>query len=389
MSESPLAKLSRVELQFLQRAIKRNQIPTPISEMALNSLGRGGLFAKLGPLAGAPKDAALALLDFALAKPTVGGGGGPATSSVVWTGPEVHLSPVRPTTAAVLEVLQAARKSVLIAGYEFDHGAVLFEALSAAMREHGVKVSVYLDIRRASTKNTNMDAYLAIQAHNFVYENWPFGEPLPDLYYFPAGAEAGSYKSLHAKCIVVDGETVLVGSANFTRRGHERNIEVGVCTKDAKLAKTLSEQFERLVEAGELAPLPAPAAPKVVVPEEAEDEELDDEDLEDDVSEALTGWPDSVVALLEEQCVPTSLWKFYSRVLQRGLDTPDVGDDIDEGGKVIGTAELFWLEQKVAILVEEQLGCRNALEAAGWHCFDVHEVHVRESEIFDRLERRG
>jgi phosphatidylserine/phosphatidylglycerophosphate/cardiolipin synthase-like enzyme len=34
--------------------------------------------------------------------------------------------------------------------------------------------------------------------------------------------------SLHAKCAVVDGARSFISSANFTQRGQERNIEVGV-----------------------------------------------------------------------------------------------------------------------------------------------------------------
>jgi phosphatidylserine/phosphatidylglycerophosphate/cardiolipin synthase-like enzyme len=52
---------------------------------------------------------------------------------------------------------------------------------------------------------------------------------------------------LHAKCVVVDQERVLVTSANFTEAAHERNIEAGVLLNDPVTAIALQMQFESLV----------------------------------------------------------------------------------------------------------------------------------------------
>lgn len=380
----PLSKLNSVELEFLRKAIKKNQLPTPLSEMALASVGRGKLFAKLGPLDGAPKQAALALLDFALSKPKTAGATSATTSSLVWTGPEVHLSSARPTTAVVLELLQNARKSVLIAGYEFDHGAVLFAAVHEAMRDHGVKVSIFVDINRVSTKNTNMDSYLAIQAYKFIDKNWPFGEPYPSLFCFPAGTAAGSHKSMHAKCIVVDEERVLVGSANFTKRGHGRNVEVGVSVVDAALAKTLVNQFEQLVHAGHFAALPSPMKPKQFVPEEIEE----DEDSVEFLDSVHTGPAAAQQALFDELMLDSRLWKLFSDIMEQGYEVPEVGEDLeDKSGELIGTAELSWEGQQVAVLLDEQLNCRPALEGAEWTCFSNDELNENRSVLWDLLER--
>jgi phosphatidylserine/phosphatidylglycerophosphate/cardiolipin synthase-like enzyme len=79
---------------------------------------------------------------------------------------------------------------------------------------------------------------------------WPFGAPTPTLYVDPRAAVPRSYASLHAKCIVVDGMRALVGSANFTDRGHARNIEAGVLVDDARFATELARQFHDAVGAG-------------------------------------------------------------------------------------------------------------------------------------------
>jgi hypothetical protein len=363
----PLAQLTRGELELLRRAIEKRQIPTPITEMALQSLGKGKLHGRLGPLATAPREAALALIEMALA---TGDAVAPvsAAASLVWTGPEVHLSRARPTSPMVRELLGAARQRVLVAGYEFDHGAVIFEPLHRAMVEHGVQVDVYIDIRAAASPKTPIDSYLAVQAHRFLRRNWPFGPPLPALYYFPAGVAHGSRRSLHAKCIVVDRAHVLVGSANFTRRGHTRNVEVGVRLEDAALAATLVSQFERLVEQGDLQQLAA-AALREPPPAAAEDESEEDGHAgEDGAAVAGAGFEQ----LADELFVSAEARPLFLRVLAAGLAPPQVGADIEGAdGEVVGSPELAWPEQRVAILLPEQEGSRKQLEAADWTCFSI------------------
>jgi hypothetical protein len=365
-SSHPLAQLTRGELEFLRKAIQKKQLPTPITAIALQSVGKGKLHARLGPLATAPREAALALIEMALGLEDAGPApAASAAAALVWTGPDVHLSRARPTRPMVLELLGSARQRVLVAGYEFDHGAVIFEPLHRAMVEHGVKVDVYLDIRAAISPKTAIDSYLAIQAHRFLKRNWPFGPPLPALYYFPAGVAHGSHRSMHAKCVVVDGAHVLVGSANFTRRGHTRNVEVGVRLEDPGLAAALTSQFERLVEQGDLKQLAAAAALREPPPRAAEDE---DEGAEGEAP-ALAALP-GFERLADDLLVSAEARPLLLRLLSAGLAPPEVGADIEgDDGDVLGTAELSWPVQRVAVLLPEQEGSRKQLEAADWTCF--------------------
>ena len=57
------------------------------------------------------------------------------------------------------------------------------------------------------------------------------------------------WASLHAKCVVVDERLTLIGSANFTQRGQERNVEAGVLIDDEFFAKALTAQWSTLVSA--------------------------------------------------------------------------------------------------------------------------------------------
>lgn len=380
VKDRPLGQLGRGELEFLRRAIQRRQLPTPITEIALQSVGKGRLYARLGPLASAPREAALALVELALAAGEGAGERAGPEATLVWTGPEVRGSRARPTTPVLLELFGAARRRVIVAGYEIDHGAVLFAPLHRAMVERGVAVDMYLQIRPVPGPRASVDAHLALEAHRFLERNWPFGAPLPALHYFPAGVAHGSQKSLHAKCVVVDGERVLVGSANFTRRAHGRNIEVGVCLRDAALAAALTGQLDRLVDQGDLARLPAAAPAHALPPEVMEDEEDGDAGAVGGLPGGTTGGAIAVSAggvsdseqLADELYVSDEARALFGQLLAAGLAPPRVGEDVEgERGEVAGSPELSWPGPRVAVLLPEQESCRKKLEAAGWTCFSV------------------
>jgi phosphatidylserine/phosphatidylglycerophosphate/cardiolipin synthase-like enzyme len=86
----------------------------------------------------------------------------------------------------------------------------------------------------------------------FLELYWPATGPKPDLYYDPRTADPTSFASLHAKCLIVDGERSLITSANFTDRGQTRNIEAGVLIHDRGYAEALERQWANLIESGDV-----------------------------------------------------------------------------------------------------------------------------------------
>ena len=60
---------------------------------------------------------------------------------------------------------------------------------------------------------------------------------------------------MHAKSVVVDRRFWFVTSANFTRRGHERNVEVGALIEDPALAVEAVRVFESWAGAGVFVPV--------------------------------------------------------------------------------------------------------------------------------------
>jgi phosphatidylserine/phosphatidylglycerophosphate/cardiolipin synthase-like enzyme len=98
---------------------------------------------------------------------------------------------------------------------------------------------------------TDPSVYLSRHFDRFFVESWPFGVPRPRVYYDKRALQPGPpYCSMHAKCVVADGARAFVSSANFTQRGQERNIEVGVLIDDLGFASFLGGQWLGLIDSG-------------------------------------------------------------------------------------------------------------------------------------------
>jgi len=181
---------------------------------------------------------------------------------LVWTGEEVLGSESRDTKVVVKELFSSANRNVLISSYALDTGKKakeLFWPLAQRMSENpDLQVRLFINIKRPYGKNNKSDATLLREfSETFRKSIWP-GERMPEVFYDPKSLskERAPRTCLHAKCVVVDDERLLVTSANFTEAAHQRNIEAGVLLRDAMAAKSMRSQFERLVERKILCRLP-------------------------------------------------------------------------------------------------------------------------------------
>lgn len=72
----------------------------------------------------------------------------------------------------------------------------------------------------------------------------------PELRYLGASSErtADGFAavSMHAKCIIIDRKVALVGSANFSNRGRDRNLEVGAIVREHHFVQALVAEWETL-----------------------------------------------------------------------------------------------------------------------------------------------
>lgn len=246
-TRASLKEVSTTVLAQLRQAIASNTLKPPVDRATLVGFGvRHQLDSIESALAGHKSAACLAVLDVTLAeredrKPT---------PELVWTGPEAAAGTARDTAIVLRELFEGARESVLLAGYSFDHAKDVLSPLHCAMHDHGVIARFFVDVPQLP-RGQRADTHLAASLSAFVASSWPFGHPMPHIYYDKRALQPGPpWCSLHAKCVVVDGIKTFVSSANFTQRGQERNIEVGVLIEDANFAGYLAGQWLGLIEAG-------------------------------------------------------------------------------------------------------------------------------------------
>ena len=67
--------------------------------------------------------------------------------------------------------------------------------------------------------------------------------------------------AMHAKCVIADGCTAFISSANFTEAAQQRNIEAGVLIRHAPTVRRLAGFFEGLRRNGMLKEVPNIASP--------------------------------------------------------------------------------------------------------------------------------
>lgn len=247
-TSSALLVLSTADLHALRSALERGRLVGLNSVAELQALGLGErASAVAAAFSGFDATQARTVLSFVLAERERRNS---PRLELVWTGPEPDSAESRKTAIVVRRLLAEAQRSVLIAGYRFDHGAEILEPLHRAMVERGVQASVFLDLDGRAASDAEIDHFAAARIERFLTDNWPFGPPHPVVYYEPRTASPTIHASLHAKCVVVDEARTLVTSANFTSRGQSRNVEVGVLIDDETFARRLAWHWMRLVAEG-------------------------------------------------------------------------------------------------------------------------------------------
>lgn len=176
---------------------------------------------------------------------------------LVWSGPEVPGVHARNTRSVIEELLSTAERSVWASTYAFFEGPKAFEVLARRMGErHGLQVTLLLNIQRRKGDTTAADQLVRKFTERFWGTDWP-GALRPRVFYDPRALDPeGPAGVLHAKALVVDEEAVFVTSANLTEAALDRNIELGLLTRDRALALSVLSHFRGLIEGSLLRPLP-------------------------------------------------------------------------------------------------------------------------------------
>jgi len=245
------------ELRRLHGRIVDGRVRAPLTQTALGFAGFERAAPSLSPFFSLGKEALLAVLEVVLSER----GRHDDTLALVWSGPDEGASAARDTAQALVELVESAERSVLIAGYSFERRSLAMGALAKVMAERNVKASLFLDpdqiLKRKERLGDTLEAYLDAAIGKFVSRSFDKGSAIPEIFVDRRVFEPESYGedgfpriSLHAKCVVVDDARALVTSANFTERGEKRNVEAGVLVRDVGFASGLAGQFRRLASLG-------------------------------------------------------------------------------------------------------------------------------------------
>ena len=137
----------------------------------------------------------------------------------------------------VRDLLQKARKDIHAVLYYIgdprqERPKALLEALVDA-KARGLEVTVLLDGPAEGGEDRNELPFAYLQSHGV-----PVAYDSPEV-------------TTHTKALIVDGEIIVLGSANWTQGALKHNHEAGVLVHSPVLAKRLLEAFERIKKNGE------------------------------------------------------------------------------------------------------------------------------------------
>jgi phosphatidylserine/phosphatidylglycerophosphate/cardiolipin synthase-like enzyme len=150
----------------------------------------------------------------------------------VWTGPESDRSGGRLTLAVLADLISEARHQILLVSYATLPSIEIRAALASAV-ERGVEVTALLESTVDNPQfRGRRDPFAGLPMRRL---SWP-----GDIR--PAGA------SMHAKMLVVDRRVAVIGSANLTGYGLERNIECGLLVRGGPVPGALADHLLHINE---------------------------------------------------------------------------------------------------------------------------------------------
>lgn len=156
------------------------------------------------------------------------------TADVVWTGPESDVDTGRLTAPVVAELIGEAQHELLLVSYASHDEPRIGDALAAAV-DRGVDITLVVE---------RPDDNPAFSGSGRAFPGLPARRLSWPLAIRPAGA------SLHAKLIVVDARTALVGSANLTGRAMVENLECGVLLRGGTHPRAIRDHVFGLFRSG-------------------------------------------------------------------------------------------------------------------------------------------
>jgi len=133
----------------------------------------------------------------------------------------VYFSPLGGGTEAIVTAVSQARTSIHVQAYAFSSRPIIQAIIAAHTR--GVSVEVILDQSQRTERFSGQAALLAAGVPTWL---------------------DGAHQIAHNKIMIIDGETVITGSFNFTRSAEEHNAENLLVVHDRALAGRYEANFQ-------------------------------------------------------------------------------------------------------------------------------------------------
>ena len=135
---------------------------------------------------------------------------------------QVYFSPDGGCTDAINKVLGQAKQEILVQAYSFTSAPIAKALLDAHKR--GVKVQVILDKSQKTQKYSSATFLKNSRIPTYI---------------------DAKHAIAHNKIMIIDRETVITGSFNFTKAAEEKNAENLLIIRDKALAKMYMENWEK------------------------------------------------------------------------------------------------------------------------------------------------
>lgn len=135
---------------------------------------------------------------------------------------QVYFSPNGGCTEAIIREIEKAKTEILVKAYSFTSQPIAKALLSAHKR--GIKVQAILDRSQRSKKYTSATFMANVGIPTYIDQ---------------------AHAIAHNKVMIIDQETVITGSFNFTRAAEERNAENLLIIKSKELARPYIENWNQ------------------------------------------------------------------------------------------------------------------------------------------------
>ncbi len=179
------------------------------------------------------------------------------SQTLVVTGPEIENTEVLKTGSRFIEVVQHAKRELMLATFALYQGDQILAPIHQTMAQNpGLEVTLILNVPRKYGDTTLTEQVVEAYRREFLSKHWPW-ELRPKVYHFPASLhlKASERASMHCKFVLADEERCFITSANFTEAAQNRNIEVGIEVSGSYEPKALSSYFKALIKREVLCPL--------------------------------------------------------------------------------------------------------------------------------------